>query len=113
MIARLWRGQATAATAETYRRHAIEHVFPALAGLDGHRGAWLLRREIDDGVEFLVMTLWNSLDAIRAFAGDDIATAVVEPEARAVLVAADDFARHFEVAHVTGDPGGQDDGINR
>ena len=48
--------------------------------------------------EFLALTLWDSLDSIRTFAGDDPETAVVEPEARAVLAEFDDFARHYEVA---------------
>jgi heme-degrading monooxygenase HmoA len=100
MIARIWRGQAPPENADAYHRHATRHVFPALARLDGHRGAWLLRREVDGGIEFLVMTLWDSVDAIRVFAGDSIATAVVEPEARAVLSDFDAVARHYEVAHI-------------
>ena len=51
------------------------------------------------GLEFVAVTLWDSLDSIRKFAGDAIDRAVVEPEARAVLSSFDDFVRHFEVAH--------------
>ena len=76
-------------------------VFPSLKRLAGHRGAWLLRRQVDDQTEFLALTLWESLDSIRAFAGDDITTAIVEPEARAVLADFDDFAHHYEVAFKT------------
>ena len=101
MIARLWRGQATNAKADAYFRHVTGTVFPSLKDLAGHRGAWLLRREVDGQTEFLALTLWESLDSIRAFAGDDIATAIVEPEARAVLADFDDFARHYEVAFKT------------
>jgi hypothetical protein len=98
MIVRLWRGQATTANADAYLRHVTETVFPSLTGLAGHRGAYLLRREVDDRVEFLAVTLWEYLEAIQAFAGHDIGTAVVEPQARAVLADADDFVNHFEVA---------------
>jgi len=101
MIARLWRGQATNAQADAYFRHVTGTVFPSLKDLAGHRGAWLLRRQADGQTEFLALTLWESLDSIRAFAGDDIATAIVEPEARAVLADFDDFARHYEVAFRT------------
>jgi len=101
MIARIWRGQATNAKADAYFRHATATVFPSLKDLAGHRGAWLLRRQADGQTEFLALTLWESLDSIRAFAGDDIATAIVEPEARAVLADFDDFARHYEVAFKT------------
>ena len=101
MIARLWRGQATNAQADAYFRHVTGTVFPSLKDLAGHRGAWLLRRQAEGQTEFLALTLWESLDSIRAFAGDDIDTAIVEPEARAVLADFDDFARHYEVAFKT------------
>jgi heme-degrading monooxygenase HmoA len=101
MIARIWRGHAANAKADAYFRHVTGTVFPSLKALAGHRGAWLLRRQADGKTEFLALTLWESLDSIRAFAGDDIATAIVEPEARAVLADFDDFARHYEVAFKT------------
>jgi heme-degrading monooxygenase HmoA len=99
MIARLWRGAAAPANADAYQRHFDTRVAPALASLAGSRGAWLLRRDAGGQVEFLAVTLWDTPDSIRAFAGDDIAAAHVEPAARAVLADFDDFARHFEVVH--------------
>lgn len=98
MIARIWRGRATEGNADRYRRHATEHVFPSLTQLPGHQGAYLLTRKTGDEVEFLAVTLWDSLDSVKSFSGDDPEIAVVEPEARAVLSAFDDFARHYEVA---------------
>jgi heme-degrading monooxygenase HmoA len=98
MIARLWRGVAVAGNADAYQRHATTKVFPALREIAGHRGAYLLKRTVGGRTEFLAVTLWDSIDAVRAFAGDDPETAVVEPEARAVLAEFDDFARHYEVA---------------
>ena len=98
MIVRIWRGQATADKADAYFKHVTETVFPELKTLAGHEGAWLLRREVDGQIEFLAVTFWESVDSSRSFAGDDIATAIVEPEARAVLADFDDFARHYELA---------------
>ena len=98
MIARLWRGRAKGANAAAYLRHFTETVTPELKTLSGHRGAWLLRREVEGETEFLALTLWESLDAIKAFAGDAVETAIVEPEARAVLSDFDAAARHYEVA---------------
>jgi heme-degrading monooxygenase HmoA len=98
MIARLWRGRAKGANAAAYLHHFAETVTPELKTLPGHCGAWLLRREADGETEFLALTLWESLDAIRAFAGDKVETAIVEPEARAVLSDFDATARHYEVA---------------
>jgi|SRR5438105_15735399 len=102
MIARIWRGSAKPENADAYARHATETVFPSLARIAGHRGAYLLTRRDAGRVEFLAMTLWESLDAVRGFAGDDPEVSVVEPEARAVLAEFDDFARHYEVAHAVG-----------
>jgi heme-degrading monooxygenase HmoA len=101
MIVRMWRGQAKAETADTYERFVTTKVFAELPSIPGHRGAYLLRRPIENGneVEFIAVTLWESLAAIRGFAGDTIDRAVVEPEARAVLSSFDDFVRHFELAH--------------
>jgi heme-degrading monooxygenase HmoA len=101
MIARIWRGEATVADAPAYVSHATETVFPSLKAMAGHRGAWLLQREVGGRTEFLAVTLWQSRQAIEAFTGPDIDKAVVEPEARAVLANFDDFARHYEVAFMT------------
>ena len=102
MIVRIWRGQATSEHADAYYRHVTRSVFPSLAGIPGHRGAYLLRREVDGQIEFLAVTLWESLEAVRAFAGDDPDVAVVEPEARAVLAEFDESVRHFELVFGAG-----------
>ncbi len=104
MIVRIWRGQAEADQADAYQRHVTERVFPALQRIGGHQGAYLLRRTMGNRVEFLAMTLWDSLDTVRTFAGPDPDVAVVEPEARAVLAEFDEFACHYELAHATGRP---------
>ncbi len=97
-IARLWRGVAdTAACAAAYERHVTAKVLPSLTRIPGYRGAKILKRRSErNEVEFLVMTLWDSMDAIRKFAGDNPENAVVEPEAREVLSDYDDFVRHYE-----------------
>lgn len=99
MIARTWRGRATAANAPAYVKHFTATVVPLLEALPGHRGAYLLRREIEGEVELVALTLWESRAAIEAFAGRDIGRAHVEPQARAVLTSFDDFAEHYEVAY--------------
>jgi hypothetical protein len=99
MIARFWRGSAAdAAKADAYVRHFTDTVTAGLKDLAGHRGAWLLRREVDGGTEFIALTLWQSRQSIEAFTGPDISKSVVEPEARAVLQQFDDFASHYDVA---------------
>lgn len=89
MIARMWRGQAKAVDAESCERFVPRQVFATLPAIDGHCGAYLLKRRIGDEAEFVAVTLWDSLDAIRKFAGEAIDRAVIEPEARAVGNASD------------------------
>lgn len=97
MIIREWRGRAETSRADAYPRHFRESVLPELRALPGFVGAHLGRRPLGDRMEFLVLTRWRTLDAIRSFAGEDIDKAVVEPGAVAALVDFDDFVRHYEV----------------
>ena len=99
MIVRMWHGRAKAANADAYEHFVTTRVFAKLPAIEGHRGAYLLKRPVGDEVEFIVVTLWDSIAAIRTFAGDAIDRAVVEPEARAILSSFDDVVRHFELAH--------------
>ena len=67
-----------------------------LRGLPGFLGAHLCRRDLGGTIEFLVLTKWRSLDAVRSFAGDDAGKAIVEPEGVAALVDFDDRVQHYE-----------------
>ncbi|MFB9895474.1 antibiotic biosynthesis monooxygenase family protein [Planobispora takensis] len=96
MIARIWCATATPEGADAYERHFVRSVLPALRGAGGHRGAYLLRRD-GSHVEIQVVTLWESPEAIRDFAGPDLTAAVVEPEARAVLIDYDTTVTHHTV----------------
>lgn len=97
MIARAWRGYAAVAEDQAYPRHLLHSVRPKLEQLPGFRGLYLLRRQEAEEIEFLVLTLWDSMDAVRAFAGPEAEIAVVEPEARAALVRFDRTVSHYEV----------------
>jgi heme-degrading monooxygenase HmoA len=97
MIARSWRGYAALAEREVYPRHLLHTVRPKLEQLPGVRGLYLFRRNHPQEVEFLVLTLWDSMDAVRKFAGEQPEVAVVEPEARAALVRYDALVSHYEV----------------
>jgi len=97
MVVREWRGRADPARENSYPAHFRTAVLPELRLLDGFLGASLCRREVPDGVEFLVLTRWRSIDAVRRFAGAEPDRAVVEPGAVAALTGFDDFVRHYEV----------------
>jgi heme-degrading monooxygenase HmoA len=98
VILRIWTAFAAShADAVAYGRHLDTLVFPRLTEIEGHVGAYLAQRLNGDGVAVLVLTIWQSMEAIRAFAGDDPDVAVVEPEARRLLARVDDHVMHYEV----------------
>ena len=115
MIARRWRGWADRpAAADAYMAHFDEAVRPKLQGTDGFVDA-TVERVGDDGarIEIVVVTRWTSLDAIRAFAGDELETAVVEPEAQSVLADYDGRVHHIELAEGRPSASGADRGPTR
>ena len=98
MIARWWRGwAATQENAEAYEELLRTTILPWVGGHEGHRGSYLVRRDVDESVEFATLTLWDSLDAVKAFAGEDYEVAVVPERARAVLARWDERSAHYEV----------------
>ena len=97
MIARLWRGWTTLENANAYEKLLRERVLPGLQRIDGYRGGYILRQEGSDEVEFVVMNLFDSLEAVQAFAGPDYTIPVFEPEARQLLAKVEPVARHYEV----------------
>ena len=98
MIARLWHGWTTEENADAYERFLREHMFPSMQRVPGFAGAELLRRDAGDEVAFVTITRFESLDAVRTFAGEEYERAVIEPEARALLSRHDKRSEHFEVA---------------
>ena len=97
MIGRFWRGWTTRENADAYGELVRTKILPGIHRIDGYRGAYLLRRDVEDGVEFATVTLWDSLDAVRAFASDKYDVAVVPSEARAVLARFDETSAHYEI----------------
>jgi antibiotic biosynthesis monooxygenase (ABM) superfamily enzyme len=98
MITRVWRGWTTATNADAYERFLLEELFPAMRGIAGFHGAEVLRRADGDDVAFVTLTRFESLDAVRAFAGDQYEVPVLEPQALALLARYDTRAEHFDTA---------------
>ena len=96
-IARHWKGVTTAANAEAYLAHLRDDTFPGLSRILGFEYSIIQRRDVSDGVEFLIVTVWRSLDAIRLFSGEDLEAAVVPQAARALLSRYDDRVTHYEI----------------
>ena len=97
MIARHWRGWTKLQNADAYQRLLEEKVFPGLKGIVGYRGGYVLRHDGPGEAEFVVINFFDSLDAVRRFAGPDYAVPVFEPEARMLLSKVEPIAMHYEV----------------
>ena len=99
MISRVWHGYTTPEDADPYERLLRDEIFTGIAGrnIQGFREIQLFRRPMDAEVEFVTVMWFDSLDAVRAFAGSDYELAVVPAAARAVLSRFDERSQHYEV----------------
>jgi heme-degrading monooxygenase HmoA len=98
MIARIWRGTVRSADADEYADYIGETGFAAYATTPGNRGSWMLRRDDGDRTEFITFSLWESVDAVKGFAGEDYEAAVYYPEDERFLIEREDTVKHYEVA---------------
>jgi heme-degrading monooxygenase HmoA len=98
LITRLWRGWTAPEDAQAYADFLLGSLFPSMREIDGFLGGDVLRRRDGKEVAFVTLTRFESLDAIRAFAGDDYELPVLEPEALALLSRYEERAAHFETA---------------
>jgi heme-degrading monooxygenase HmoA len=97
MIARIWKGAVRSEDGDAYTRYMKGTGVAEYAATPGNRGVWMLRREAGQHTEFVMFTLWESLDAVKAFAGDDYERAVFYPEDERFLVERDLTASHYQV----------------
>jgi heme-degrading monooxygenase HmoA len=102
MIARTWRGWTSAADADRYVGYLHEAGVREYRETPGNRGVLVLRRVVGDRAEFVLVTLWDSIEAVRAFAGDDESVAVFYPQDDEFLVDRERHAEHFEVVAAPG-----------
>jgi heme-degrading monooxygenase HmoA len=98
MIARVWRGVVAAQDGDAYAAYMQDTGIAGYAATPGNQGVWMLRRAVDEGEEFMMFTLWDSLDAVKAFAGEDFETAVFYAEDERFLIRRELVSTHYEVA---------------
>lgn len=101
MIARHWRGWTEIQNADAYENLLKEKVLPALKEIQGYRGGYILRSDGPQEVEFVVINLFDSLEAVKRFAGPDYAVPVFEPEAKLLLSRIEPVVMHYDVRAVT------------
>ena len=97
MIARVWRGWTKAEDANAYEKLLQDVVYPGLQAINGYVGGYILRDGSKDETEFVTVNLFESLEAVKAFAGPDYDVPVFEPEARRLLSKVEPVARHYDV----------------
>ena len=97
MIARIWRGAVRREDADAYAKYIEDTGVAGYRETPGNLGVTMLRRDVGDRCEFLLLTLWESLDAVKGFAGEDYETAVYYPEDDRYLVERDRTCTHWEV----------------
>jgi antibiotic biosynthesis monooxygenase (ABM) superfamily enzyme len=102
MITRLWRGWTLPENADAYERFLLSELFPSMRDIPGFLNADVLRRDDGEEVAFVTLTRFESLEAIRGFAGEDYEMAVIEPTARALLSRHDGRAQHYRTSSFPG-----------
>lgn len=98
MISRHWKGITKPGQADRYIAHLHSETFPTLAAIPGYRSASILTREVREGTEVQVVTLWDSMDAVRTFAGETADVAVVPPVVQEMMADYDRRVVHYDVA---------------
>ena len=106
MIARIWKGAVRKHDGDDYAAYMQTTGIAGYANTPGNRGVWMLRRDVGENTEFLMFTLWDSLDSVKAFAGDDYETAVFYPEDERFLVERDRTSTHYVVDTYVSPPAG-------
>jgi heme-degrading monooxygenase HmoA len=98
VIARTWSGAVHTSDADAYAGYIHDTGFAEYGRTAGNRGAWLLRRDHEGTTEFIALSLWESMEAIRAFAGEDVEAAVLYPEDERYLIGGESRTAHYDVA---------------
>ena len=98
MIARIWRGAVRIADGDEYAEYMRGTGLAEYRSTPGNLSALMLRRDVDDRTEFVMFTTWESMDAIKAFAGDDPERAVYYPEDDRFLLEREPTVAHYEIA---------------
>jgi heme-degrading monooxygenase HmoA len=97
MIARIWRGTVRESDQDAYYAYLQQTGLKEYASTRGNRGVYTLRRVADGQCEFLLLTLWDSWEAIKAFAGPDYGKAVYYPEDEKFLLSLEPHVTHYEL----------------
>jgi heme-degrading monooxygenase HmoA len=102
VIARVWHGHTKPEHADAYESMLKPEVLPGISKAKGYRGSYLLRRNVGSEVEFITIILWDSIDAIKAVAGEDYEKSIIPEERLQYLSKHEPKAAHYEVVATNG-----------
>lgn len=97
MIARVWHGSTKPQNADSYEGMLKPELLPGISKVPGFKGSYFLKRAVGSEVEFITILLWESLDALKQFAGEDYEASIIPEERRNLLSKHDEKAAHYEV----------------
>ena len=100
MIARLWHGTTTRENADAYESMLKPELLPGLSNVPGFITSYLLRRDIEDDVEFITMIIFDSIESLKNFAGANYEQSIVPEDRKPLLKHHDEVALHYEIASV-------------
>ena len=97
MLERHWKGVTFKDRADDYVHHLESETFQKLKDIPGFKSASILTRNMNDGIEFLIITRWENIQAIKKFSGEDYELAVVPDVVKEMMVRYDERAVHYTV----------------
>lgn len=106
MIARVWHGHTKPEHADAYEAMLKPELLPGISKVPGYKGSYLLRRNLEDEVEFITVLLWESIEALRTYAGPNYEVSIIPEERRKFLSKHQTKAAHYEVVSTDGLIGG-------
>jgi antibiotic biosynthesis monooxygenase (ABM) superfamily enzyme len=102
MIARIWHGYTKPANADAYESMLKPEVLPGIGKVPGYRGAYVLRRPLENEIEFITILIWDSIDALKAVAGPNYTVSIVPEDRLKYLSRHESQAAHYEIQSIQG-----------
>jgi len=102
MIARIWHGYTKPENADAYESILKPEVLPGIGKVPGYRGAYVLRRPLENEIEFITILIWDSIDALKAVAGPNYTVSIVPEDRLKYLSRHESQAAHYEIQSIQG-----------
>jgi hypothetical protein len=102
MIARIWHGYTMVENADAYEAKLKPEMLPGLSKVPGYRGGYVLRRSVENEVEFITIMIWESIEALKAVAGPNYTVSIIPEDRLKFLVRHDSHATHYEIQSIQG-----------